>query len=253
MKVQLLSDLHFEFLPDRGRAFVKTLDPSDVDVLILAGDLTIGRGLADALDLLCEKYASALVIYLPGNHEYYGCSRVFVQTVLALAESRNENLYVLNPGVVDLDGVRFVGATLWFPFDSLNQIYEKHLSDFSEIRGFASWVYEAHSAELTYLRENVRPGDVVITHYIPCGVLVADEYVGSELNRFFVGGAETVVDENQPAVWCYGHTHTSLDWVRGRTRFLCNPLGYPHENRMQARSGEFDPKLVFETSPGGSK
>ena len=34
MRIQLLSDLHFEFHRDNGRSFVESLDPDGVDVLV---------------------------------------------------------------------------------------------------------------------------------------------------------------------------------------------------------------------------
>ena len=36
MRVQVLSDLHFEFHRDGGEEFVRLLDPTDVDVLVVA-------------------------------------------------------------------------------------------------------------------------------------------------------------------------------------------------------------------------
>jgi predicted phosphodiesterase len=52
MHIQLLSDLHFEFHADHGQSFVESLDPRGVDVLVLAGDIAVGDGIADAPDAL---------------------------------------------------------------------------------------------------------------------------------------------------------------------------------------------------------
>ena len=43
MRLQLLSDLHFEFHRDGGRSFVDSLDPGGIDVLVLAGDIAVGE------------------------------------------------------------------------------------------------------------------------------------------------------------------------------------------------------------------
>ena len=43
MIVQLLSDLHLEMHRDDGRSFLASLDPSGVDLLIVAGDVHSGR------------------------------------------------------------------------------------------------------------------------------------------------------------------------------------------------------------------
>ena len=74
MNVQLLSDLHIEFHQDRGAAWIDALDPSGIDVLILAGDIAEVRDglLGDVLQLFTDRYPQ--VVFVPGNHEYYGSS-----------------------------------------------------------------------------------------------------------------------------------------------------------------------------------
>jgi predicted phosphodiesterase len=71
MRIQILSDLHFEFHRDNGRSFVETLDPAGVDALVLAGDISVGDDLPEALGLLCRRFHDAAVIYVHGNHEFY--------------------------------------------------------------------------------------------------------------------------------------------------------------------------------------
>ena len=31
--------------------------------------------------------------------------------------------------------------------------------------------------------------------------------------------------------WIYGHTHTPSDVIKNGIPFLCNPIGYPDENK----------------------
>jgi predicted phosphodiesterase len=61
MRLQLLSDLHFEFHRDGGHAFVDSLDPTGIDVLVLEGDIAVADGIPTALALLCERFRDAAV------------------------------------------------------------------------------------------------------------------------------------------------------------------------------------------------
>jgi hypothetical protein len=37
-----------------------------------------------------------------------------------------------------------------------------------------------------------------------------------------------VIEEFQPALWVYGHTHECDDQRMGKTRIISNQLGYPN-------------------------
>ena len=56
MRIQLLSDLHFEFQRDSGRSLAQCCHAHDADVLVLAGDIAVGDDIADALELFSELY-----------------------------------------------------------------------------------------------------------------------------------------------------------------------------------------------------
>jgi hypothetical protein len=43
MKLQIMSDLHFEMHADGGAELIREVDPTGVDVLVLAGDITMAR------------------------------------------------------------------------------------------------------------------------------------------------------------------------------------------------------------------
>jgi len=55
------------------------------------------------------------VLYTPGNHEHYGGSLDL--TVRAMRDAaEGSNVRVLEQDVAIVDGVRFIGATLWTDF-----------------------------------------------------------------------------------------------------------------------------------------
>jgi Icc-related predicted phosphoesterase len=242
VSLQILSDLHFEFDRDGGEEFAHTV-PVVGDVLILSGDLIplhAANRARRAFSWFCDRFMH--VIFVPGNHEYYRTRPADAESLLATWAREIPNLHVLNPGVVTIGGIRFVGATLWFPDTPDEILYRGSLNDFRLIADFVPWVHDTHVKHLAFLKTNVRPGDVVITHHLPHPRSIAPQYAGSSLNRFFVAeDAAELVERASAKLWIHGHTHAPCDYVIGKTRVVCNPRGYPGES-----SDSFDLGLVIE-------
>lgn len=255
MKIQILSDLHLEFYAG-DVALLETLDPTDVDVLVVAGDLaTVTKGrLEHALRVLCKMYPN--VVYVEGNHEFYGAHP---RHVLRLKRKLSRDPTIKNlhwlpelrwltgshkeciVDYVTINDVVFVGYTLWFRETLRAQRNEHYLNDFRFIKSFKPWVYNINRAHVHCLDRSVRPGCVVVTHHLPSYKSVAPCFANSPLNDFFVCDVEPLIASRQPALWVHGHTHTSCDYQIGKTRVVCNPYGYPHE-----KNPEFNPKFVVE-------
>lgn len=230
MRVQVLSDLHFEFDRDGGEAFARGL-PVVGDVLVLAGDIVPLR-VADEVRRIfgwfCERFPE--VVLVPGNHEYYKTRPPEAEALLARCAAGFANLHVLRPGIAVLGGVRFVGATLWFAESIDEELHRGALHDFRLIADFVPWVHETHAAHLAFLEANVSPGDVVVTHHLPHPGSVAAQFIGSPLNRFFLAAdAAPCLERSGAQLWIHGHTHIACDYRVGETRVLCNPRGYPGE------------------------
>ncbi len=230
VRVQVLSDLHFEFDSDGGEALAHSV-PVDGDVLILGGDLIPLREsepVRRAFSWFCRRFSH--VVFVPGNHEYYRTCPADAEALLDACAQEIPNLHVLNPGIATINGARFVGATLWFPDTPDEVLYRRGLSDFQLIADFVPWVHHTHAAHLKFLKTNVRPGDVVITHHLPHPRSIAPQFFGSTLNRFFLAeDAASLVEQSGARLWVHGHTHAACDYVIGDTRVVCNPRGYPGE------------------------
>ncbi len=242
-RIQLLSDLHFEFHADEGAAFVVSLDPRGIDVLVLAGDIAVGEGIGAALDRICQHYAGAVVVYVHGNHEFYGTTRERVVATTRAACVRNPNLRWLDGDVLDIDGMRILGAPLWFrrptaDADSLKLA----MNDFRQVRDFERWVYTENERAIAFLARELRRGDVVVTHYLPAEASVAPRWKGDALNVFFVCDLEPLIREREPALWIHGHTHDSVDATVGATRIVANPFGYVRHELNRA----FDDRAIVE-------
>ena len=110
MKIWVFSDLHLEF----GVPF-KTDPPKDIDVVVCAGDV-LTRGITPSMKWLAQNVARIIpVVFVAGNHEFYGSA---INESLRGAEQAAgfENLHFLENAAVEIDGVAFVGGTLWSDF-----------------------------------------------------------------------------------------------------------------------------------------
>jgi len=101
MRIHVLSDLHLEeqpFTPDAG----------DADVVVLAGDIHNGAAGIE----WAEQVFGVPVLYLAGNHEYYDGEFDAVQAAMSAA-ARGSPVDLLDCSERIIDGVRFLGCTLW--------------------------------------------------------------------------------------------------------------------------------------------
>lgn len=237
MKLNILSDLHLSCgeLP---------IPRNDADVVILAGDIA---GPADAV-----KWASGFdkpVLYVPGNHEFYGSS--MADTVSQLkALCAGTPIQVLDCDEVILQGVRFLGATLWTDFLLQGEGQPRTLA-MQEARGFirdfkrihrdetrdslftpedCAALCQAHANWLERRLAEPHAGPtVVITHHAPSRQSIHPRFAGSPLNASFVSDLERLADGQRAQLWIHGHTHDSFDYQVKGTRVVCNPRGYAKE------------------------
>jgi len=237
-----MSDLHFEFYDfQQNDRFVKSLDPSLTDVLVVAGDVGPFHICRDALIKLCRHYAPKPVIFVAGNHEYYGRNfvtadaRELLDGLLADIDRDFPNFYWLDQGTADIDGQRFVGCTLWY-----DDIGRRDWSDYRHIIGFENWGGRESREHVNFLASEIKEGDVVVTHMLPSLRCVHERWKQNEDNCFFVREMGYLMQKSEPALWLFGHTHDRIDTTIYKTRCLCNPRAYPHEQP------DFDPKLIIE-------
>lgn len=228
MKLLVMSDLHLEFHRDDGEEFIGSLDPVGIDALVLAGDITILSKLKRSMELFHRRFGDTPIVYVPGNHEYYGSSREAVTQGLAKVVEVCPNLKVLDREVVEVKGRRIMGCTLWFPYDPVNRAWESNLNDFNCIERFRSWVYKVNKSSVEFLTATLDTGDVVVTHHAPSYWSVNDTYRSSSLNRFYVTPLDELILKVRPSLWVHGHMHSSFDYPLGDTRVVCNPYGYKH-------------------------
>jgi predicted phosphodiesterase len=243
MRIRVLSDLHLEAAPFEP-------PPADADLVVLAGDIHNGPAGID----WAEGRFDAPVIYVAGNHEPYDGEFHATQAALRAAAGRT-GVRLLDCGEAAIDGIRFLGCTLWTDFALYGEAgrqlalekYGGWLVDFRAIgwddRRFAVddsvALHRAHRAWLAARLLTPFPGPtVVVTHHPPHPGSIAPKFATHPLNPAFVSNLEDLM--GRAPLWIHGHTHAALDYrVRG-TRVVCNARGYPGE------ATGFVPDLVVE-------
>lgn len=105
MKLYVLSDLHLEF---------STFEPfkTDADVVVLAGD--IGKG-TSGIEWARNAFPDKEIVYVPGNHEFYGTQRPETLAGMRIAAQKN-GVHLLDKDELVIGNVHFLGCTLWTDF-----------------------------------------------------------------------------------------------------------------------------------------
>lgn len=233
----ILSDLHLEFRKGQEKIIWEALPKDRPETCISAGDLT-GLGLTNYAYVqhfigLCKQFKQ--VIYVPGNHEYYGRTTASVEAELRFIESNIPNLKILRAGDTFVyQGQRFIGDTMWFPDRPEVHINRKLINDSFQIKDLFPWCFTNSSLFLNYLKANIKEEDIIITHHIPTDQDTFKQWKDSPTQAYFLNkDCERFLNnpnEVKPKAWIYGHTHDKHDYHIGNTHFICNPVGYPGEN-----------------------
>jgi Icc-related predicted phosphoesterase len=230
VKIQIVSDTHFEFQQDKGKEFLKELSKeSEVDLLVIAGDFTNCSNLQVSIKRACKLFKH--VVFVLGNHEYYGSSKNITEKTMSGLDKIQNFTWLNNSSFRYMDHV-IHGSTLWFKDFKDSYIHRKKMNDFRKIANFEDWVFEENAKSVRYLRKSVSSKDIIVTHYLPSYRSIHPKYAGSVLTPMFLTDVEDIIVEKQPSLWIHGHTHESLDYMIEKTRVVCNPFGYAMLNEV---------------------
>jgi predicted phosphodiesterase len=259
VKIRLYSDLHREFQPWDIPA-LKDRKKEKNYVLVLAGDIAVSRRSSTYVDFLLDAAdRHRAVVYIPGNHEYYGSSFDRAWDDMKSYFDGVPNLHMLNGESVVIDDVLFIGATLWTDFDKGNELAMfmagQYMNDYQVITRLSEsdtddgWAYRGkltpahtmamHNQHRAFIdQELAKQGEgqksLVVTHHGPTRQSVAEHYQGSSLNPAYVSDLSNLIRERAPTAWVHGHTHHSAKYWESKTLVMTNPKGYPEQGWRKA-------------------
>ena len=247
MKLHILSDLHTEFQGFKPPAV-------DADVVILAGDIGVGN---QGLKWIKEHLPGKPIIYVMGNHEYYG--RTLQKLLKELRDTTTgTSIHIMENDEVQIGDCVFLACTFWTDFKLFGEAhligYEamQRMSDYSRIRIAPKYrklhyldTIGFHERSVTWLRDKFEEHQgkklVVVTHHAPSRKALVEKYAQDPISAGFVSARESLVADSGARLWVHGHVHSVHDYTHGDTRVICNPRGYPDEGVEG-----FNPALVVE-------
>ena len=268
MRLLVLSDLHVEFKSFRPPAGL------EFDVVILAGDLAPSSSVVTWASSDAIFGPTVPIVIVPGNHEFYGSVISLQRQELQDVATRTSNVHVLDPAELRLeaDSIRILGCTLWTDYVAAVEtanlgltdrtlamtVARDNLADHRAIRcqkaegEFRSFTpadaWDLHMADRAWLKHRLSEPfagkTIVVTHHAPSMESIASKWKSSWLTPAFVSHLDDDFFE-VAALWIHGHTHSSFDYQRGKTRVLCNPRGYPMTDGG-FENAEFNPGLIIE-------
>ena len=250
MKLKIVSDLHVEFGEPRH---LDALRHSGEDVLVCAGDVS-NRGI-DSLYWLRDKFPDTRIVFVVGNHEYYCGVSIDRLNGEMLHHGKRLGIDVLINDSVEIDGIEFIGSTLWSNFGDSPMSHEsrimseRYVNDFrminvndtERLRAYyvQSRLFEPAYDFLSRKLNSENQNQVVVTHFAPSRGSIASQFQGDPITPYFVNDVEELITM-KPLVWIHGHTHTAFDYRVGESRVICNPSGYRGEG------SRFNPEFMVE-------
>ena len=173
MRLHILSDLHLEF------GWVE-LPPTDADLVILAGDIHLGR---EGLRWAQQQFPNKPVVYVLGNHEFYRHTIPSLTEQLK-RETDGSHTHLLENDVVKIDDLTILGCTLWTDFkargapEASMQAAEGIMSDYSIIQFSpenrtlrARDTLAMHNQSVAWLQQQLKQQEpsrtIVVTHHAP--------------------------------------------------------------------------------------
>lgn len=238
MLIKLLSDLHLiGNIPF-------TYEHHGEEVCVLAGD--ISEGLGGVIWAERTIPSTVRVLYVPGNHEYYGQDVDNLNKKFKAWNRMHNHVTVLLNDTFTTDQweVEFVGTTLWTDFNLFgnaplhSEVWRTGLNDSVYIRNkgaritandFTRW----NKSSIRFLRkvanEPTNKTRVLITHYCP-ELSIAARYRNDPLTAGFATKIPANIHEKFK-YHLHGHTHDTMDYqCPYGTIVKCNPRGYGNEN-----------------------
>lgn len=262
MRIQIVSDLHLEFgvMEENYQKLIS----AEADYLVLAGDISNAGSITDDL-LHLQEDSGKKIVFVSGNHEYYGSTRKELDKELNAIKHLNKDIHVLIERDFCVGGVCFIGATGWWDGSNGNiGLTVKHgLNDFRLIYDLmdegnldgVTWGRKSAtylSSKMHFIRHNFPDMKIcVVTHHYPHPRSLSPRFAGSPLNVCFGNRWEWMIERYQPELWIHGHTHDAFNYIVSekddeglktyeelkKTQIICNPQGYPSQSaRLKAEN-----------------
>lgn len=250
MKIAIASDMHLEH---GGWDF----DFPEADVLVLAGDILVIDDLRKSFEFTIHGVAarnflieaSSLykhVVYVPGNHEFYGgCVDNSSEIVFKFfKENGITNISYGSKESITIDDVTFIFATLWTDLNKSDPmvVVSANMADYDHImildsdtrsgdRYLTSMdtakIHIEHKNFIEYKLHHCSEKVVVVTHHAP-NMMSCENNMTSVSDYYYccTDLDDLILDNPSIKYWIHGHLHTRRAYTIGDTTVISNCRGY---------------------------
>lgn len=260
--IRPINDIHLDFdIAKNNFPWAPPGLPEDhLTALVIAGDIWHARkylSYAEKSWLAARAQRFRYVIFVLGNHDYWGgaynheADRVKEE----IQKQGLTNVFLLENDTVDLEGVRFVGGTLWTDFNKQDPFTKMTwkttmAADFKQIKKRLHYVnadgvakeeyasvaaidlFKAHQKTRNYIFENAKKSQsirkvVVVTHMAPSEMSIAEWYKHDRItNGYYFSELGNEIANSEIDFWFHGHTHTVKNYFINKTNIINNARGY---------------------------
>jgi len=242
MEIQIVSDLHLEFVKSPIKNWNTLIKPS-APYLALLGDIcelknkALWKGFIERLVPHWKK-----IFIINGNHEYYSYSQhtwsVLLDNQRQWASQISPNIHILDNESYELDGFLILGTTLWsnVPLHAVHDV-EDTLNDYRAITNSDGTPLEVkhtnsmHEKAVRWLSSEINKTQlpiIVLTHHAPLMTGTSNpeyEIPGRKINHAFATDLSGLF-KSHVKLWGFGHTHWCTDFFYRSTRVYSNARGY---------------------------
>lgn len=239
-RIHVISDIHLE----HNKSYIH--QQPKCDLVIVAGDVHPAGAYSTGIKWL-KKTFTVPIVYISGNHEYYTYPHDFneVDDVIKVYINREApgQIHYLQNDVHTFRDIRIIGCTLWTNWDlngnpKESMSYARYgMNDYfhSCYTGRGNFLQpedtlQEHNMSIEFLIEELskpwKGKTIVLTHHCPHPKSIHPKYTDDKLNPAFTSDLSNIIEKMEPDYWIHGHTHSSFDYMIGKTRIICNPLGY---------------------------
>lgn len=240
-------------------------------MVVLAGDIHPG---SDGIRWARKTFGDKPVVYIAGNHEFWENDWVdALKDMRSVAAEVGVNF--LENDAVFIQGVRFLGCTLWTDFEyfgpetkkeaiqtavdyspDYNYITVKGGLDFLTPHDQVARHKESRAWLTAELEKDFDGSTIVVTHHFPHKKSAHPQHANSFRTAAY--GSKLAEDVLRRAdLYIHGHTHSSVNYRIGDSksyvRVICNPRGLPFEwFTNQWENKDFDSELLMEQMIDGN-
>jgi Icc-related predicted phosphoesterase len=218
------------------------------------------------------------VVFCLGNHDYWSTNfdKIHKKIAAHIQDQGLTNVFCLENSSVTLDGIRFIGGTLWTDMQRGDPLAvmaaTTTMNDFRYIRtginyskfNTSTWL-DAHRATRRFIFETLNSDavtpTVVLSHHLPSFMCISPAFEHGPYGPYYASTLDAEIHDaaanTNLVAWFHGHTHDTCYQDKLGIPIIANPFGYLSSQEQfdagVAQNQKFDPHSLYEIVIDGDK